>query len=228
MWPKVVTFDCYGTLVRWPETLRTVFDSITPSGADVARFHKDFGEFHVQLKKEPYQPYAQVLRLALSATMKKWNLDGIAQAQERLLHDISAIAPYPDVIPALRSIARKFRLAIISNTEDALIAETVRGLGVQFEVVTAEQAKAYKPDHRLFRYAHARLGVSAGDVLHVGAGYATDMVPAFELSLARVWINRRGEQADPAMPPTAELPDLSGLEATIANVARDRDAGSSA
>ena len=58
------------------------------------------------------------------------------------------------------------------------------------------------------------------EVVHVGAGYATDMVPAFELGLARIWINRRGEQADPSMPPTAELPDLSQLESAIETINR--------
>lgn len=223
MWPRIVTFDCYGTLVRWPETLRSVFDSLLPAGADGARFHKDFGEFHVQLKNEPYRPYSQILRLALEKAMRKWSLGNIAGAQDQLLRSIQAIPPYPEVIPALRSLARKFKIAIISNTEDALIEGTVRGLEIPCEVITAEQAHAYKPDHRLFAYAHQRLGVAAEQVLHVGAGYATDMVPAFELGLARVWINRRGERTDPLMPPTTELPDLSKLESTIETIAKTRN-----
>jgi 2-haloalkanoic acid dehalogenase type II len=215
VWPKVVTFDCYGTLVQWPETLRGFFDSLLPSGADGAKFHKDFSESHVRLKGEPYRPYSQVLRLALAATMQKWSLGSIPSAQERLLHVVREIAPYPDAVATLASLAQKFRLAIISNTEDEMIAATVRGLGVRCDVITAQQARAYKPDHRLFDYAHERLGVNRDEVLHVGAGYATDMVPAFELGIARVWINRRGERPDPTMAPTAELPDLSSLEATI-------------
>jgi 2-haloacid dehalogenase len=218
--PKVITFDCYGTLVRWPETLRAVFDSLLPSGADGAKFHKDFGEFHMQIKKGPYRPYSQVLRLTLEKTMQKWRLADIAPAQEQLLASIHAIDPYPEVVPVLHSLAVRCRLAIISNTEDALIGQTVRGLEAPFAVITAEQARAYKPDHRLFDYAHERLGVSREDVVHVGAGLVTDMVPAFELGLARVWINRRGEQCNPAMPPTAELPDLSALEATVASIVR--------
>jgi 2-haloacid dehalogenase len=51
-------------------------------------------------------------------------------------------------VPTLRRISNQFRLAIISNTEDALIAETVRGLEAPFEVITAEQARTYKPDRR--------------------------------------------------------------------------------
>lgn len=221
-WPRVITFDCYGTLVQWPETLRSVFDALLPAGGDGAAFHKDFSRFHVELKGEAYRPYSQLLRLALEKTMREWNLGEVPQAQEYLLRSIRSIAPYPDVLPALRSLAGKFRLAIVSNTEDGLIAGTVRGLEVPLEVITAEQARAYKPDHRLFQFAHRRLGVSVQEVLHVGAGHATDMVPAFELGMARVWINRRGEPADPKTPPSAELPDLSKLEAAIATLAAGR------
>jgi 2-haloacid dehalogenase len=221
MWPKVITFDCYGTLVRWPETLRAVFDSIA-SDARGADFHKDFSLLHVELKDAGYRPYAEVLQLALQGTMRKWGLDGFDAAYARLMHAIRAIPPYPDVLPVLRRLAQTHRLAIISNTEDALIADTVRGLEVNPEVITAEQAMAFKPDHRLFAYAHERLGVTAAEVLHVGAGLATDMLPAFELGIARIWINRRGEQADPARPVDAELPDLAGLPDAISALARAR------
>jgi FMN phosphatase YigB (HAD superfamily) len=60
------------------------------------------------------------------------------------------------------------------------------------------------------------------DVVHVGAGLATDMAPAYELGLARIWINRRSERCDREKPPTAELPDLSALEATVATLAGAR------
>jgi len=225
MWPRVVSFDCYGTLVQWPETLRAVFAAIVPDPGRVAEFHQDFARAHVRCKAGPYAPYSQVLRRALADTMRQWGLGGVAQAQARLLRAVRSIPPYPDVVPALRSLARGHRLAIVSNTEDRLIEQSVRGLEVPFEVVTAEQARAYKPDHRQFAFAFERLGVSADQVLHVGAGYPTDMVPAFELGLARVWINRRGERAEPSRPPTAELPDLSGLLETVAIVAAGRGAG---
>ena len=223
MWPKVITFDCYGTLVQWPETLRACFESFLPQGADAAAFHMDFGNLHAQLRRGAYRPYSELLRQALDGTMRKWAIPDVPTAQEKLLRMVRAIPPYPDVIPALRSLDGRFRLAIISNTEDELIAETVRGLQVLFEVITAEQTRAYKPDHRMFAFAFDRLGVSVDDVLHVGAGYPTDMVPAFEFGLERVWINRRGEQADSSRPPSAELKDLSGLDSCVASL-RDRRA----
>jgi 2-haloalkanoic acid dehalogenase type II len=218
VWPGVITFDCYGTLVQWPETLHRVFRELVPSDTEEGAFYRDFARCHVRLKSEPYRPYAEILRLALAETMCARKLANVAGAQERLLEAVRAIPPYPDVVPALRSLAANRRIAIVSNTDDALIEATVRGLEIPVEVITAEQARAYKPDLQLFRHAHRRLGVSRDEVVHVGAGYATDMIPAFELGLARIWINRRGERADPAIPPTAELADLSGLASAIATL----------
>lgn len=99
---------------------------------------------------------------------------------------VRVIPPYADVPACLAALAQQYRLAIISNTEDQLIAETVRGLSVPFEVITAEQAQAFKPDHRLFTYALARLGCRASEVVHAGAGYPTDMtaLPSCIASLA--------------------------------------------
>ena len=219
MWPSAITFDCYGTLVRWPETLRACFETLLPEGADAAAFQRDFNALQARLRGGPYCPYRELLRQGLVGTMRQWHVRVGADSPHRFVDALRAIPPYPEVVPALKQLATRFRLAVISNTEDALIAETVRGLGTPLEVLTAERASAYKPDHRLFAYAFERLGVARGKVLHVGAGYPTDMVPAFELGLERVWINRRGEHADPSMPPSAELPDLTGLSACVDRLA---------
>ena len=221
MWPQIITFDYYGTLVQWPETLRTCFRRLLPDGSDIVAFHRTFTDRHSQLRDGPYRPYTHLLRQALHEAMTQWGVPFDQQAPEVLLAMVRSIPPYPDVPACLAALATRYRLVIISNTEDQLIAETVRGLGVPFEVITAEQAQAFKPDHRLFAYAFARLGYRASEVVHVGAGYATDMVPAFELGIPRIWINRRGEPGDPSKPPTRELPDLTALPSCIASLARD-------
>lgn len=215
MWPSVLTFDCYGTLVQWPETLRRCFTALLPPGADVAAFQADFVRHQMAEKAGKYRPFSVIISDALARTMEDWRLGNVMQAQDALLVAIRGLEPYPEVVPVLLSLARRFRLAIISNTEDALVAGTLARLQAPFELITAQQGGAYKPDPYLFRFAMRRLGVEPEDVLHIGAGYYTDMWPAFELGIARIWINRRGESADPLRPPSAELHDLSGLEATV-------------
>ena len=45
--------------------------------------------------------------------------------------------------------------------------------------------------------------------MHVGASLFHDIMPARDLGLPSVWVNRLGEIPDP--PPDREIPDLSGL-----------------
>ena len=45
--------------------------------------------------------------------------------------------------------------------------------------------------------------------VHVVQSHFHDIVPAYELGLCFIWINRSGERAQPT--PTRELPDLHGL-----------------
>jgi len=222
VWPQVLTFDCYGTLVQWPETLRRFFVGLLPPEIDVAAFHADFNRFHMASKAGRYRPYSVVLTDALADTMNAWRLGGIIEAQDALLVEIRGIQPYPEVVSVLCSLATRFKLAIISNTEDALVADTLKRLEAPCQLITAQQAGAYKPDPYLFRFALRRLDLTPDDVLHIGAGFYTDMAPAFELGITRIWINRRGEAGDPLRPPTAVLPDMRDLEATIDNLIASR------
>jgi 2-haloacid dehalogenase len=158
MWPQIITFDCYGTLVQWPETLHECFRQLLPDDSDIVAFHRTFTDMHSRLRDGPYRPYTHILQQALHEALAQWGVPLTPQAPATLLAMVRVIPPYPDVPSCLTALANRYRLAIISNTEDQLIAQTVRGLGVPFEVITAEQAQAFKPNHRLFAYAFARLG----------------------------------------------------------------------
>ena len=66
-----------------------------------------------------------------------------------------------------------------------------RNSGVDFdEVITAQQAQAYKPSLKTFEFALSRINAPAHRVLHVGQSIYHDVVPAQALGLATVWVNR--------------------------------------
>jgi 2-haloalkanoic acid dehalogenase type II len=110
--------------------------------------------------------------------------------------------PFPDTRPALeRARAAGMRLAIVSNTDRDIIAHTVRQIGVRFDdVITAEDAGAYKPADAVFEYALDRLGVAPGDILHVAFGFKYDIGPAARHGMQSAWVNRHAE------PPPGEEP----------------------
>jgi len=99
---------------------------------------------------------------------------------------------FPDTVGALRALARRYRLAIISNIDDDLFIVSARQLGVPFDaVVTAGQARCYKPHPAIFEEALRRLGAEPSSVVHVAEG-ATEIAPMRQLGCATVWVRRNG------------------------------------
>lgn len=218
--PKVITFDCYGTLVRWHDAVRSAARAILagrltePDAQDqsVALADRLRSAAVERQQRPPYCDYKSVLRSALAVALAEAGHTAKPEDEELLLSTLSRIEPHPDVPAALSRLRARYRLAIISNTDDDLIAGTVAAIGVPIDfVVTAEQARAYKPDHRLFLHAYTTLGVTKEETVHVGMGQFTDLKVCHELGIRSVWIDRVGEPLNPDWPPHAKLDDLKGL-----------------
>jgi len=118
---------------------------------------------------------------------------------------------YPDVTRTLRTLSRHYRLVLVSNIDDDLLAAT--RLGRDFDLVcTAERARGYKPDGTLFRYLIEHAGVAKDEILHSGQSQFTDMVGGKPLGLAVAWINRRSVALHPSVPrPDFVFPDIASL-----------------
>jgi 2-haloacid dehalogenase len=216
--PRFVTFDCYDTLVEFPiERVTRVILGARADRIDLAAFFADFEALRYRTTTfGPYRPYRDVLRDTLAQAMRQFGLPYRDEDGAALVAAVPTWGPFPDVPPALERLRTRCRLAIISNTDDDIIAGNVARIGVPFDhVVTAEQARAYKPSPVIFDHALQTLGCGPSDVLHVAQGFEYDIMPAHRLGWARVWINRYGKVGDPAFGPYVELPDLAGLPALL-------------
>jgi 2-haloacid dehalogenase len=211
--PKFVTFDCYGTLVKFD--LRAATRKVL--GRQLERIDADafFDEFRDLRFKEvfgKYRPYDQVLCRGLEKAMREFGLEYQPEYGAAIVEAVPTFGPYPEVPAALARLRRVAKLVIITNSDDRLIAGNVRNIGVPFDhVVTSQQAGAYKPSLAPFRCALRRMGCGPDEILHVARGFEYDIPPAHTLGWARVWINREGEAGDAAYGPYEVLPDLSGL-----------------
>ena len=100
---------------------------------------------------------------------------------------------FPDVVDALKALKSQYRLAVISNVDDDLFAETAKAIGVDFDVVvTAQQVRSYKPDLKNFLFASERMGIPKQRWLHVAESLYHDIAPANQIGIASVWVNRSG------------------------------------
>jgi 2-haloacid dehalogenase len=216
--PKFITFDCYGTLIDFQLT-KAVKEILgeRKDTMDLHHFLVTFRDIRYYECFAPYQRYSDLLRNTFKKAMdicgqRYTNKDGDA-----LVAAVPTWGPFPDTKPVLDYIGKHCSLVIISNAEDAMIAQNVRNMDVKFyDVITAEQAQAYKPTVPIFYYSLRRLGCDTSDILHVAQGFNYDIMPAHSLGWQRVWINRNhrpGNQDDYG--PYVELPDLTGLPALL-------------
>ena len=217
--PTWITFDCYDTLVefRIDEVTREILGeraNAIDSDALLARFEALRYE---TTTSGPYQPYRDVLRNTLAQVIREFGLPYQDDDGDALLAAVPNWGPFPDVSPALERLrAAGIKLAIITNSDDDIMARNVANIGVPIDrVITAEQAGAYKPSAVIFDHALRALGCERDDILHVAQGFEYDIVPGSALGWERVWINRYGKTGDPAYGPYQELPDLSGLPALL-------------
>ncbi len=211
--PKWLTFDAYGTLVDFD--LSSVIVSRLGDRAqsiDVDEFLDVCARDRYEEVLGEYRPYREILRASLKRSMERYGLEYSDEDGAALIEAVPTFGPFPDVPPILERLRQDFKLVIISNTEDDLIAGNLEKLGVPIDhVITAEQAQGYKPSLDVFRYVFDKIGADPSEVVHIAQGFEYDIVPAYQLGLRKIWINRRGIPGDQSFGPYEEMPDLTGV-----------------
>lgn len=217
----LLTFDCYGTLVDWEggivAALRPVCDAhgCSPSDADLlagfARFE------HLVQQGGRFRRYREVLGDTLARIGESMGFRATAEEQAAFGASPGEWPAFPDTVDALRRLAKRYKLGIVSNVDDDLFAKTRREqLRTEFDwIVTAEQVGGYKPATGHFEEMAARSGIPPKRTLHIAQSLFHDIAPAASLGYATLWVNRRsrvpGSGATPpaAARPSAEVPDMA-------------------
>ena len=211
---EILTFDCYGTLINWEAgILRALHRVLDAHGKkiDDATLLKLYGDYEERSEQGAFRPYREVLESVVRQFGDEFHFAPSAEEVRSLPESLPAWKPWPDTVAALRRLKTRFRLAIFSNVDDDLFAGTRPQLGVGFdEVVTAQQAQAYKPSLKFFELALSRIKTPAHRVLHVAQSVYHDIVPAQSLGLATVWVNRPSARPGVGAVKAAEAkPDLT-------------------
>ena len=218
---KVLTFDCYGTMIDW-ET--GIFSALRPILAAHRKSIPDsdllqlYSELEASAEQGEFLCYRDVLQSVVRGFGEHLGFAPTADEVHSLPESLANWQPFPDTVEVLRKLKGRYQLAVISNVDDDLFAATAPKLGVGFDhVITAQQAGCYKPCMRIFKLAEERMGVSLDQWLHVGQSIYHDVIPAQSLGIATVWVNRpsprpgAGAAKAAAGKPDLEVPNLRAL-----------------
>ena len=210
---EVLTFDCYGTLIDWESG---IWEALHPM---LMRHHvtitRDktlelYGELESEAERGEYHEYKVILRTVLEGFGSRLGFMPTLTELKHFSESVKDWPAFPDSARVLKVFKKKYKLAIISNIDDDLFAFSAQRLRVQFDwVITAQQAKTYKPSLNNFHLAFERMGLPKNKILHIAQSLYHDMVPAKTLGLSTVWINRRYNKSGfGATPPAQAQPDL--------------------
>jgi 2-haloacid dehalogenase len=225
---SALTFDCYGTLIDW-ET--GILAALRPWKAahgvevDDEDLLAAFGRAESRREAaDPTAPYPRILASVLEDLAEAFGTPASPEEGAAFGDSVKDWPVFPDSPEALAYLKRHYKLVIVSNVDRASFRHSNARLGVSFDaVVTAEDAGAYKPAPNHFWLALARLaemGIAKDQVLHVAQSLYHDHVPAKQLGLRTIWVNRRTAHgrdggATPAasapVTPDGEVPTLAAL-----------------
>ena len=215
---RVATFDCYGTLIDWEGGVGAFLSALglkhgDPQPEPGRALRERWEAIQFDILHGAYRPYKAVLAESLRAWMDERGYPWDEGEGEALVRAMRSWQPFPDTRPALMQ-AREggLKLVILSNTDNDIIAHSLRHLEVPFDdVVTAEDCGSYKPSLNNFERLLARVGEPPERVLHVAFGFKYDIGPAQRLGMRTAWINRHVEPAPGSERPDYVWRDLWGL-----------------
>ncbi len=198
---KVLTFDCYGTLIDWESG---IWDALQPLLANSGRRDvtralalEAYSELeHLQEAETPDMPYPDVLSRVHGRLAARFELATDSELDALFGGSVGRWPAFPDSADALRYLKTRYRLVILSNVDRASFFESNQKLGVTFDAVyTAQDIGSYKPNPANFDYLLRRLqgehGLEPPEVLHTAQSLFHDHVPARAIGLATTWIDRQ-------------------------------------
>jgi 2-haloalkanoic acid dehalogenase type II len=211
---EIITFDCYGTLIDWEAGIVNAYQAAASAEQvelNAGQIIDAYAAEEATVEAMSYRPYRDVLTETerRAAAILRWRVP--AESVGFLADSLPSWKPFPDTNPALERLSRRFKLGILSNIDDDLLTATRRHFTVDFDlIVTAQQVSSYKPGLAHFKEAKLRMGDMR--LVHAAQSYFHDVVPATQMSIPVVWVNRKNNQIDPGSPsPTHQVRDLTEL-----------------
>ncbi|MEO3388613.1 haloacid dehalogenase type II [Mesorhizobium sp. CAU 1741] len=199
---KVLTFDCYGTLIDWETGM---VEGLRPLVAKVGRelSRNEILEAHArhessQQLQTPAKIYSELLATVYRRIAEEWGVSVSWDECEVYGNSVKNWPAFHDSAGALQYLKKHYKLVILSNVDNRSFAASNERLQVEFDAVyTAQDVGSYKPLDRNFDYMLAKLetlGVKKGEILHTAESMFHDHQPANRHGLANCWIYRRFDQ----------------------------------
>ncbi len=178
---KALAFDVFGTVVDYRSTIAREGELLNRAKglsvdwglfADAWRARYRPSMDRVMRGELPWTNLDALHRLSLNELLSESRLNDRFTEDERdhLNRVWHRLQPWPDAIPGLTHLRKRFILATLSNGNVALLVNMARYSALPWDcILSAELVEAYKPDPRPYQMAVRLLGLESHEVMLVAA-----------------------------------------------------------
>ncbi|WP_040709896.1 haloacid dehalogenase type II [Nocardiopsis potens] len=232
---EAAVFDVFGTLTDWRSSVSGELSGIgdrTGARADWAAVTDDWRRRYrpallkIFAGELPWRPLDELHRLMLDEVLTEHGLDGLGEAErDELVRAWHRLRPWSDAPAGLELLHDSpVVTSTLSNGGVGLLTRLAKQAGLRFDcVLSAELARSYKPDPRVYLMASELLEVAPERLLMV-ACHPDDLAAAAEAGLRTAYIPRPlewGPDAAPVEPPA----DVDLVAADVIDLARTLTGG---
>jgi putative hydrolase of the HAD superfamily len=188
---QAVAFDLDDTLTDWSAAIDRALVEVTDAST-AARFRKAIEE-HAWLRRDGtvvtrrhWMTLNDPLRFWRSAVVDGEDVEELAA----LYRDALRWPLFDDVLPTLDALAARVRLALLSNSPNALERAAAAGVLDLFEVALSAPPDRMKPHPDAFDALLDALALPAAAVAFVGDDAVEDVEGALAHGMPTVWLDR--------------------------------------
>jgi len=214
---KALVFDVFGTVVDWRTSVAHEVDTMAKSKgvkvdgvafADAWRAQYAPMMDQVRTGKLPWTKLDRLHRMILDRIVGDFGLSGLAESDRRTLNRAwHRLQPWPDSVPGLTRLKKKFILAPLSNGNISLMTDLARHGGLPWDcILGSELVRHYKPDPEVYLSTFELLDLERGEVMMVAA-HLNDLKAAKAQGLRTAFVARPLERG--AGGPADLKPDAS-------------------
>jgi 2-haloacid dehalogenase len=200
---KALTFDVFGTVVDWRGSIirdGEAFGRARGLSVNWARFADAWRELYqpqmtrVRSGELAWTRLDELHRMSLDRLLVEFGIQGLSEADVDDLNRVwHRLDPWPDAVPGLTRLKRRFILATLSNGNVALLVNMAKRAGLPWDAVLgAEVARHYKPQPEAYLTTADLLGLGTNQCLMVAA-HNGDLVAASRLGFRTAFVPRPAE-----------------------------------
>jgi 2-haloacid dehalogenase len=201
---QALTFDVFGTTVDWRSGVAAEarrLGTLHGVQADWERLADAWRALYgpsmdrVRRGELPWTNFDRLHRLSLDQVLLDLGVDGFDMAaREELTLAWERLPPWPDSVPGLERLSRRFTVATLSNGNRSQQTALIRYGGLSFQrLLSAEDVRHYKPDPEVYLGAASALGLEANQVMMVAA-HKSDLRAAQAVGMRAAFVERRLEK----------------------------------